>query len=148
MFNTVQVIVHFPMFGMNIPGQLGLFFAELVQVSKFNVFGVNESIVENWGLNGDISTTLSDDQENPVFSQMSYEKYSLIPNLGVIYYLFWVFVGLTVIAYFIDLIFKRSRNVDSGNNPMSKFGTNFLLRFFMAVYLEVCITVMIQFQNM
>lgn len=30
MFHTVQLIVHFPMFGMNIPGQLGLFFAELV----------------------------------------------------------------------------------------------------------------------
>jgi hypothetical protein len=53
-----------------------------------------------------------------------------------------------VIAYLVDTVFKKSRNVDGGNNPLSKFGTNFLLRFFMAVYLEVCITTLIQFQQM
>jgi len=148
MFHTVQLIVHFPMFGMNIPGQLGLFFAELVQVSKFNVFGVNESITEKWEANGAIATATADNQQNSVFSQMSYEKYSLIPNLGVIYYLFWILAGLTALGYLIDTVLKKARSVDGGSHPMTKFGTNFLLRFFMAAYLEVCITTMIQFQNL
>jgi hypothetical protein len=141
MFHTVQIIVHFPMFGMNIPGQLALFFAELVKVSKFNIFGVNESIVEKWG------SDPSDTQQNAVFSQMSYQKYSLIPNLGIIYYMFWIFVGLTIFGCLIDTIFRKFRNVDGATNPLTKFGVNFLLRFFMAAYLEVCISCMIQFQN-
>lgn len=148
MFHTVQLLVHFPMFGMNIPGQLGLFFAELVQVSKLNVFGVNESIIENWEANGAIATAVADQQTNAVFAQMSYEKYALIPNLGVIYYLFWILAGLTAVGYLIDTVLRKSRSVDGGSNPLTKFGTNFLLRFFMAAYLEVCITTMIQFQSM
>jgi hypothetical protein len=79
---------------------------------------------------------------------MSYKMYSLIPNLGVIYYMFWIIVALCVIGYLIDSVFKKSRNVEGGNLPLTKFGTNFLLRFFMAVYLEICITTMIQFQRM
>jgi hypothetical protein len=129
------------MFGMNIPGQLALFFAELVKVSKFNVFGVNESIAANWG------NDVFDAQNNAVFSQMSYQKYSLIPNLGIIYYLFWIIVGLTIFGYLIDTIFRKFRNVEGGNNPLTKFGVNFLLRFYMAAYLEVSISCMIQFQN-
>jgi hypothetical protein len=33
MFHTVQMIVHFPMLGMNIPGQLALVFAKLIRVA-------------------------------------------------------------------------------------------------------------------
>lgn len=148
MFHTVQMIVHFPMFGMNVPGQLALFFAELIQVSKFNVFGINETILENWSKIGTVEMQQSDRSEDAVFAQMSYERFSMIPNLGVIYYLFWILTGLTVIGYLIDLAFKKTRKVDGGSMPLSKFGTNFLLRFFMAVYLEICICGMIQFQNM
>jgi len=72
MFNTVQIIVHYPMFGMNIPGQLGLFFAQLVEVSKFNLFGVNESILETWTSKGGAKQIVADQHENPIFAQMSY----------------------------------------------------------------------------
>jgi dolichyl-phosphate-mannose--protein O-mannosyl transferase len=79
---------------------------------------------------------------------MSYFHWSLIPNLGVIYYLFLIITGLTVIGYVIDTIFRKFRNVEDGNSgPLTKCGINFLLRFYMAVYLEICIACFIQFQN-
>jgi hypothetical protein len=68
MFNTVQIIVHYPMFGMNIPGQLGLFFAQLIEVAKFNIFGVNDSILESWTRRGGVKQIISDAHENPVFA--------------------------------------------------------------------------------
>jgi hypothetical protein len=79
---------------------------------------------------------------------MGYQRYALIPNLGVIYYIFVIIIGLTLIGFLIDTIFFKSKNVDRGSNsPLTKFFTNFLLRFFMAAYLEVCIACFIQFQN-
>jgi hypothetical protein len=78
---------------------------------------------------------------------MGYTRYGLIPNLGVIYYIFVVIIGLTIVGFLIDTIFFKSKNVDGGSNPLTKFFTNFLLRFFMAAYLEVCIACFIQFQN-
>lgn len=79
---------------------------------------------------------------------MGYNKYALIPNLGVIYYIFVILAGLTLIAYMIDRLVIKSTAAGEGRLPLTKFGANFLLRFFMAVYLEVCISTMIQFQGM
>jgi hypothetical protein len=147
MFHTVQMIVHFPMLGMNIPGQLALVFAKLIRVAQFNVFGVNDTIIEKWIAAGDVDAIAADAQQNAVFSQMGYERYAVIPNLGVIYFIFVILVGFTLIGFLIDTIFFKSKNVDGGSNPLTKFFTNVLLRFFMAAYLEVCIVCFIQFQN-
>lgn len=147
MFHTVQMITHFPMLGMNIPGQLALVFAELIRIPKFNVFGVNDSIVAKWIESGDADAIVADAQQNAIFTQMGYERYGLIPNLGVVYYIFVIITALTVIGFLIDTIFFKSKNVDGGSNPLTKFFTNLLLRFFMATYLEVCIACFIQFQN-
>ena len=52
-FETLQLIVHLPLVGVNLPGSITLFLQPLTDIVQFNFFGVNDAFRERWGVSKD-----------------------------------------------------------------------------------------------
>lgn len=133
-FETLQLIVHLPLVSVNMPGKVTFFMEPLVNIVRFNFYGVNEVLQEKWGISRD------DMAFSQVFYQFGYKYTSIIPNLGFIIWLMVVAVILLIFALIKDFYaIKVDVKHPSCRARIAPTMTNFLFRLMMLCFLEIVI---------
>jgi len=98
LLNTLNLILHTPLFSVAVPAQTAIFMKEMLRLPNLTFLPYTQQI-RSWWPPYDLQPSYSE-----VFEQYGYLSVYVIPNLGFILVLFGGFVALWVLAAIKDLI--------------------------------------------
>jgi len=139
--NTLQLILHTPLFDTIMPGNVAFFFKQIIDITRFDFFPFTYWIRQAWGSEPDGPFSL-------IFEVQGYSHHHLIPLLGFLFvaggliFVVWLVAGLKdlCVRYVyrpnaLVLLYKHERWV-----------YNFGVRFAYEAFFEICLSSFINIQ--
>lgn len=100
MINSLQLIVHLPVFSLNFPANGSQLLTKLIEVSSFSLLPMDH-------INNLVFNFTETDALNPTFDDIGYNTVNFLENLGSLF----IFMLILPFQYLIKYIFHFSRDI-------------------------------------
>jgi len=148
MLNTLQLIVHLPLFSVVHPSNALYFYILLFGVANFTPIDVSETTSKAFDF------TPSEEAHTLNFRLLGYESKNAIENLGNNFLVLLFAIGMIMLIFALEMIINSRFCRDSKllkwilQALRKQFMFSFILRLVLETYLEICICVLINLKNL